>query len=316
MSRIASVVFGIAMMVPVYPALAQLDYGFAFTKAGSAGFQSLKIGLGARESALGEAASSLTNDANAVFWNVGALPLIEGPQAYFSHTDWLVESTLDAVVLAAPIGPYAVGLSMMHFGIDKFEETTVLEPDGTGRMVGAGDYLFGLAAARRFTDRLTIGVQAKYMHEKLDGDSYGNVLFDVGTLYYTGFRQLRLAFSLQHFGATVEGLRQDFRMPLLARLSAADEIVSTAQLTLTAAVELVHPTDNEQWVNFGLEALVLDVVALRGGYRNNVDEGRLSLGMGISTPRVAGFRLIADYAYVDFGEVFDATHRLTFGIER
>ena len=34
---------------------AQLDYGFDFEKTGSAGFQALKIAIGARESALGEA---------------------------------------------------------------------------------------------------------------------------------------------------------------------------------------------------------------------------------------------------------------------
>ncbi len=294
---------------------AQIDYGFDFTKAGSAGFQSLKIGVGARESALGEAAAAITNDANAIFWNVGALPTAEGPQVTFSHNQWLAESSLDAVAALTHLGSYTLGVSVLHFGIQSFEETTVLQPDGTGRLVDAGDFVVGLAAAKRFTDKLTIGLQFKYLYEDLDQDSYSNLLIDVGTLYYTGFRNLRLAFTLQHFGPNVNGLRDDFRMPLLFRISAADEIVKSDAMKLTGAVELVHPTDNNEWVNFGLESLFLDTFAVRGGYRQNVDEGEFSVGAGFR-PALAGFRLTADWAYADFGDVFGGMHRFTVGLAR
>ncbi len=298
------------------PVRAQLDYGFDFEKTGSAGFQALKIGIGARESALGEAASGLTHDANAVFWNVGALPLILGPEVNFTHNEWLAGSRVDALVAAMPVGAYTFGLSVMNFGIEQFEETTVVNPEGTGRMVDAGDFMAGLAAAQRFSDRLTIGLQVKYVRETLDQDTFSNVLFDVGTLYFTGFRQLRLAFTLQHFGASVEGLRESFRMPLLFRMAAADELVATSALTLSTSVELVHPTDNNEWVNAGLEAVLLKVLALRAGYRFRVDEGRLSLGAGLAPPRVANFGLTVDYAYVPFGEILGATHRFTLGLSR
>ena len=297
-------------------AWAQLDYGFDFEKTGSAGFQALKIGIGARESALGEAASSLTNDANAVFWNVGALPMISGPEVYLTHNEWLVGSRVDALVAAVPVGTYTFGLSVMNFGIEAFEETTVTDPDGTGRQVSAGDFMVGLAAGKRFTDRLTIGLQVKYAREQLDQDSFSNFLFDVGTLYYTGFRQLRLAFTLQHFGASVEGLRENFRMPLLFRMSAADELVDTNNFRLSTSVELVHPTDNNEWVNWGVETVLLDILALRAGYRFQVDEGNLSLGVGLAPPRLAIFRLHLDYAYVPFGDILGATHRLTLGLSR
>lgn len=304
------------LLLAAVPAQAQYDLGFDFSTAGSAGFQSLKIGMGAREIALGEAAAALTNDANAVFWNVGALPLIEGPQAAFTHVDWLAGSSADGVVVAAPIGPYAVGLSVMHFGIESFEETTVLNPDGTGRTVGAGDLTVGLAAARRFTDRLTIGVQAKYVRETLDQDAFSNVLFDVGTVYYTGFRDLRLAFTLQHFGPDVQGLRQDFRTPLLFRVAVADELVATENVRVSSAVELVHPTDNNEWVNGGIETVLLDVLALRAGYRFGVEEGRFSLGAGVEPPSIGGLRVRADYAYSSYGDVFGPTHRFTVGLSR
>ena len=309
-----AVAFVLSAVAP--PAHAQLDYGFEFERSGSAGFQFLKIGLGARESGLGEAAAALTNDANAVFWNVGALPLAGEQQAAFSHNEWLVGSALDALVVAVPLGSYSVGVSVARFGIEPFEETTVLAPDGTGRMVDAGDFLLGVAGARRFTDRLTIGVQAKYVRETLDTDAFSNVLFDVGALYYTGFRDLRLAFTLQHFGPDVAGLRQDFRTPLLFRVAAADDLAVGEQARLRAAVELVHPTDNEEWVQGGVEIELLDVLALRGGYRMNVDEGAWSVGAGVSPPPVGRFGVRADYAYVPYGDLLGATHRFTVTLGR
>ena len=316
MRRILHIVMGFGFVVIcAASSMGQIDYGFDFTKSGSAGFQSLKIGVGARETALGEAAGALTNDANALFWNVGALPIAEGPQVAFTHNQWLSNSSVDAVAALTHLGSYTLGLSVMNFGIESFEETTVTEPDGTGRMVSAGDFVVGLAVAKRFTDKLTIGLQAKYLYEDLDEDSYSNLLFDVGTLYYTGFRNLRLAFTLQHFGPNVQGLREDFRMPLLFRISAADDLLVTDQFTLTSAVELVHPTDNNEWVNVGLEAVLVDMIAVRGGYRQNVDEGEISMGAGIR-PAVAGFKLAVDYAYADFGNVFGGMHRFTVGLAR
>ena len=306
----------LALLLTIFPVQAQSDYGFDFEKTGSAGFQALKIGIGARESALGEAASSLTNDANAVFWNVGALPLVSGPTVYLTHNEWLVNSRVDALVAAVPVNSYTFGLSVMNFGIESYEETTATDPEGTGRQVSAGDLMVGLAAAKRFTDRLTIGLQVKYVREQLDQDVFSNVLFDVGTLYYTGFRQLRLAFTIQHFGASVNALQESFRMPLLFRMSVADDLVDMRAFRLSTSFELVHPTDNNEWVNWGIESVFLDLLSLRAGYRIQVDEGDFSLGAGLALQQIPLFRLNLDYAYVPFGELLGVTHRITLGLSR
>jgi hypothetical protein len=102
-------------------------------------------------------------------------------------------------------------------------------------------------------------------------------------------------------------------MPLAFRVSAADDLVESDQLRLTGTVELVHPTDNNEWVNFGAEVMLVDVLAVRVGYRSNVDHGAVTLGGGIR-PQVSGLGLFADYAYAEFGSIFGATHRLTVGL--
>ena len=100
-------------------------------------------------------------------------------------------------------------------------------------------------------------------------------------------------------------------MPLLFRVGAADHIINNNKFRITTAVDLVHPTDNNEWVNLGLEFGFVQLLALRGGYRINVDEGALTLGFGIASPDVMGVRSDLDYAYVSYGDIFGATHRFS-----
>ncbi len=294
---------------------AQFDYGFDFSKAGSAGLQFLKIGTGARETAMGEAVTAIVNDANSVFWNPAGISYLEKGEVIFSHNQWLVDSKHNSAVIAYPVGSFVVALNAITLDINEFEETTALQPDGTGRMVQAGDLLIGLAVAKRFTDKLSIGLQVKYVQEKLDDYKFSNVLFDVGTIYHTGFRQLRLGFALQHFGPDMKLVNQEFRTPLLFRVSAADEIISTKDIALTLAAELVHPTDNVEWVNIGTEINLLEYVKLRGGYRINNDLSKISFGIGIDPPPFADLDFKIDYSYTPSEIVFNDIQRFTVGFK-
>lgn len=304
----------ILLLIPVKDNLAQLDYGFDFSKAGTSGLQFLKIGVGAKETAMGGAVASLVNDANSVFWNPSGIAYLDNYQLSVSHNTWLVNSKQNAAVFAFPVSSFIFAFSAASLQINEFEETTVLLPDGTGRMVSAGDYVFGLAAARRFTDRLSIGVQVKYVQEKLDDYSIGNILFDVGAIYSTGFRDLTLGFSLQHFGPDMTLVNQAFRTPLLFRLNASDKLKFNEDLILTGSAELVHPTDNIEWVNFGAELQLLKFIALRGGHRLNVDEGKWSMGVGLTPPSLAGLSTRIDYSLTLSEKIFDNVHRFSIMI--
>src|SRR6185503_9760761 len=84
------------------------------------------------------------------------------------------------------------------------DETTEQRPFGTGRTFIYSDMVAGAAYARRWTDKLLIGVGAKYVHEDLGTDVGGpethSVLFDVGSIYYLGYGSVRIATSLTNFG--------------------------------------------------------------------------------------------------------------------
>jgi len=293
------------------PAAAQFDYGFDFSKSGTSGLQFLKIGIGGKEVGFGSAASSTVNDAASVFWNPAGLGWMTQKQLFLSHNTWLVNSKHSALAFAYPLNSTVIAVSAVVLSIEEFEETTVLSPTGTGRNVGASDMMVGVAVANKFTDKLTIGGQVKFVQEKLDDVTFNSILFDIGTIYFTGFRDLRLAFTLQHFGADQKIFDQKFKLPLLFRVGAADYIIKGDNVDILTAIDLVHPTDNNEWVNWGLEVGIIKILALRGGYRFNVDEGALSLGFGVKLPVLENTYSNIDYAYVSYGKIFGTTHRFS-----
>ena len=133
-------------------------------------------------------------------------------QLFLSHNTWLVKSQYSVLLFAMPFNSLVLAVSAAVLNIQDFEETTVLFPKGTGRKVEASDIMLGVAVAKKFTDKLTIGGQIKYVQEKLDDVTFNAILFDVGTIYFTGFRDLRLAFTLQHFGADQKIFDQKFKL--------------------------------------------------------------------------------------------------------
>ncbi|MFH1851760.1 MAG: PorV/PorQ family protein [Candidatus Neomarinimicrobiota bacterium] len=322
---------------------AQFDYGFDFTKAGSAGFQFLKIDVGARESALGGAVVSSTADANAIFWNPAGIAQVREAQCQFTMNNWLVESQLATASLAIPFGSTVVGLSMISFQITEYEETTVLLAGGTGRMVSAGDIQIGLGIAHRFTDRLSIGGQLKYIQEYLDDYQFGNLLIDIGSIYSTGFRDLTLGFAFQHFGpdikvgedyevtlfkkpwiVDVNQVEADslygnnkFRTPLLFRLGASDYLFNTDFHKLKLSIDMIHPTDNNEWLVSGLEYEMANSLILRGGYRLHPDfreYGEFCFGIGFKLPGLGSIASQIDYSFMNYGELFGDIHRVTIKV--
>ncbi len=294
---------------------AQWDYGFDFSKAGSAGLQFLKIGVGAKECALGEASLAVSKGVNSIFWNPAGIAYVDKRAATFSYSGWLLDIEHSAFAAAMSVGKFGViGVSGIYMGVPEFEETTVLQQSGTGRMVSANDMAVGLAFARRFTDKLSMGAQVRYVKEQLDQDSFSNVLLDIGAIYETGFRHLQIAVAAQHFGPDIKMLRDKFRMPLLFKLGLADDIVHTENNRLTLIVDLIHPTDNTERMSFGLEYGFFDWVFLRTGYRLNSDLGEWSFGGGLHQS-IIGVNGSVDYSYTDFGDIMGAVNRFSVSFE-
>src|SRR5437588_12489556 len=67
-----------------------------FNKSGRTAFQFLKIGVGARQAALGEASIATVRDINSVFWDPAGISGITTAEASFSYARCLADMNFPA----------------------------------------------------------------------------------------------------------------------------------------------------------------------------------------------------------------------------
>ena len=295
-------------------------------KEGTSGAQFLKVGVGARAAAMGDAYDPIVSGPDAIFWNAAGLVGVENQGFTVSDNEWISDFRMVSGAYARRFGFGTIGFMGTSMMYGDFEETTVDQPNGTGNTFSAMDMAVGVALGRRLTDRFSVGGTAKYVRCAFSGvegvDPATGVAFDVGTQYMTGFRTLRMSIALQNlgpelqYGGSYEELQRDrqqsieeqfegFSLPVVVRLGVAYDPLQN----LTLVVNASHPNDSVERLDFGGEWWPLEMVAVRGGYKFNYNEASYTGGMGL---KLSGFK--ADFSYTGMGRLDNAL-RATVGYD-
>ena len=104
-----------------------------FSKVGSTGAQFLKIGVGSRYQAMGEASVATVNDVYSMFWNPAGLASIERGEIGFTNVNWVLDIDLNYIGFAKYFdGIGTFGACATVLSMDKQEITTFENQDGTG----------------------------------------------------------------------------------------------------------------------------------------------------------------------------------------
>ena len=308
----------LALLIPA------LACGQQFAKVGTVGAQFMKIGIGARGAGMGGAFEAVSDDITAVFYNPSGLVNVNNVSAYFSHINWLGDIGYDALAVAKNyhgIGVFA--FSVTYMGSGDIERTTVENPDG-----GIGDFstehwTAGISYARKLTDKFSFGANFKFVRERLDDQSSNAWATDLGIQYYTGFHSLRMGMSVRNFGPEIQlsGEYWDldngnplpepseylaYHLPMTFKLGLAMELYEDALNRLTVAADIVHPNDNVERINAGVEAMFMKMICLRGGYCFEHDTEGAAFGIGLKWQKMA-----FDASYTDYG-ILDWVYRFDF----
>ena len=292
----------------------------AYHGTGRASFTALKVGQSARAAGMGNAFTAVANDINAIYWNTAGLTQVERFEYSLGYMNWLVDSRFLSGAIAWRMGQQTLGLAFIQFDAGTTVETTPMDTKGQfGRTIHAGDIFVRLAYARRMTDKLSLGVAAKFMQETLDQDKITSASFDFSSIFYTGFGSSRIAMTLRNYGKDQEliipgSLPDDTRVaqPLMYTIALATEVMGRKgdPHWLTVAGELTHHIDDRERFHAGAELWLANTLALRAGYRWRYDLGDWSLGAGLHRDLGAGRKIGVDISYVNFGNVFDAPIRI------
>jgi len=120
---------------------AQLFPNLGGQRAGISTAQFLKIGVGSRATAMGDAFISVANDVSALYWNPAGLVLSEENEIMFSHNSWVVDISHDFLGASYHLSSNdAVGISLTSLHMDDMQVTTEVNPFGTGQYFSFGDW--------------------------------------------------------------------------------------------------------------------------------------------------------------------------------
>ena len=304
-----------------------------FAPVGTVVAQFLEIGLGARGTGMGEAYTALTNDAGSVFWNPAGLADVNNRSLYTTYTRWPADISIGGVACAINLGSIGVvSVSSIYLMTDDMEITTVLQPEGTGQKFGIANYALGLTYARYLTDRLSVGMTAKLIHEKYLSYGYNSWALDMGTIYHTGFHGLNIGMSILHFGPDIRfsgsyidysdpksvdvnkpKTFETYSLPINFRVGTSFDIINTTQNRILACADMIHPNNQLEQYNGGLEYSYNQLFFLRGGYKFTTDVGGLTLGTGIHLNLIGDSAAMLDYSFSSMG-ILKNIHRISLAL--
>ena len=304
----------------------------------------LEIGPGARSLGMGSAYVSVANDASSLYWNPAGIVNISRPEVQSFYTPWLVETQYYYNTAVVPMGTYGnLGFSFTAITMDEMIVRTVQDPEPSeyGQKFDAGNISMGIAYAKKLTDRFSFGFQTKFIQESIWQMSAQGFAVDIGTLFITK-RDLRIGMSVSNFGGklgmegnnTLVDIDVDeniygnndridgnlgtakWPLPLMFRFGISREFTFASNMKCLVAVDAIHPNNNPEYLNIGLEYSAMDMVFLRVGkshtfYELSFEEDGerigigpeqgLSFGAGVKYQIPRGPIVNIDYVFTDFG---------------
>jgi len=287
------------LVLPVLTLARQID-----NKVGTAGFQFLKLGVGAREVALGGANIAMPEGPTALYWNPAGICLDNKKTATFFMNRWIASINHNYFGFKTPVTSNDfIGASVNFITMDNMEETTILQPQGTGRNFTASDLAFTATYGRKITDRFGSAISVKYINETIWDMVSDGWAFDMGFVY--NYNRFHIGMSFNNFGldkkisgnqleieyqifpdyktdeVLLEIVPDEIRLPTNFRFGAGFEILKMNFHKLAILGSVNYFNDIGQNSCAGLEYKFLENYILRGGYQFNHEGFDWSIGAGI-----------------------------------
>ena len=277
-----------------------------YAKVGMAGGQFLKIGHGARGSAMAGSISAITDDLSSIFWNPAGIADIPSLTAAFDYTSWFAGFNHNFAALGVPFGDnFAFSAHFTGLSSAQMERTTIERPNGTNSFFTASDIAVGLSLAGYLTDQFSFGITTRFLNNVMGDAEASGISFDVGTKYRTGVQGIILGVSLHGLTTQLTYTGNEFNrtyklnealwaspvdakltpspfdIPLVFRANVAADLYKDEEHYLVAALDFTTTSDSPEQFALGTEYVWNNLLALRAGYRIGHDIQGFSGGLGI-----------------------------------
>jgi hypothetical protein len=307
-------------------------------KAGLTGAAFLKIGVGARQVAMGGATTALTGDVNQMFYNPAGMAMKDQVlQASFSYNKWIADIGHNSAAVSynfQDIGTVGVGFITFGIsGIPAFRDipTDPAVPPNPAESLTSDSYdyrdmAYQVSFSRYVMDNLSLGVTFKGVTQKIDDQSTTAYALDFGSVYNIGVLDWTIAARFNNLGSDLKFYDIAYGLPLEFSIGTALVPIKTGNSKIMVAIDATKPQDGPLYYYSGIEYSFMNMLALRGGYKfnysgtsetpglgtlavNSTIEG-VSLGAGFQY-EIEGTGLIGvDYSFTSMN-LLDNVHRFT-----
>lgn len=276
----------------------------------------LSLGVGAKASGMGNAYSAVSDGAESLYWNPGAVVLNDSKKLSFTHTAYIESTSYDTLYFSDKIkenSAFGFGLQYLSYGsIDEIDpigaKTGSYDPKDMALSAG---YSYRLESSNSFLDGAGIGVSLKYVKVEVK-DSATAFAADLGFITPLIKDKFRGAVSVYNLGSKIKFDNDDENLPLMFRFGASYNINEN----FLTSIDLSLPRDADTYFSLGAayrKDFNRNVLTIRAGYdgRNSDVEGFSGFNFG------AGFEfsnISVDYAFVPYGDL-DTTHRISLGFK-
>ena len=296
----------------------------------------LSVSVLPRASAMGNAYTAVGVGAESIFYNPAGLShSSQKYNAILARTSWIADINYNTGALSWDMGNIGVfGLSFLMVDYGDIHGTRLTrspaDPIGyedIGTLDNVGAYSYGLSYSRQISTKFSLGGTIQYVGQQLGDNVIGgstienkesSISFNLGVLYYTGFKSFRFGMVIRNFGPAIEYQEVSTSLPLNFVMGGAMDLMdlfmpgNTSDSSLLFSLGFSHPNNYTERVNVGAEYTFLNMLSLRGGYEFNQDIAGLTAGFGV-TPEIAGSKLDFSYSYSDF-DLFQGVNRLSIAV--
>jgi hypothetical protein len=265
------------------------------------GLTFLKLGVGARSVAMGEAFTAVPNDLSSSFYNPSALASAKQYEISLMHKQWIEETSTEYLGAVIVGNGFNVGFTALTTSVGGIEVRT--QPGPADATFASKNFAVGGSIAGNISDDLAIGISGKMLYEKIFVDEATGYGIDFGAQYFLD-DNLTLGASMLNIG-TMNKLRdQQSILPTSARAGVSYAVPVADQFDLLVAADGVKTFDDDKLhMNAGTEIVIDKQIAVRAGYQTGYEIKSLSTGIGIQYGIVK-----FDYAFVPMTQAFSSTH--------
>ncbi|MDH7514839.1 MAG: PorV/PorQ family protein [Bacteroidota bacterium] len=298
-------------MLPAVAAIAL--YSTVSAQPGTTGMSFLKIGVGARNVAMGETGVAGAQGGEQLFFNPSLAMNEERSCLSIMHQESVQDITtqyLGAIVL---FDGWRMGASLHLSSVEGVEVRT--KP---GEAVGeftSRNFALGLSFAAHLGDAVAIGAGGKVLFEKVYVDEAGGFALDAGIhlrpFSAESLRDLTFGASVANIGSMGKLRNEPTSLPVTARCGASYMVpVRSVEGALRMELDAVAiPKEERVHVHGGLEAGYRETIFFRIGYMSGYELKNVSAGAGVA---YGGVRL--DYAIVPYADSFGTVHTFSLSL--